>query len=258
MESTAGIRENRVARSEGHSLAVKLGNSMNIKSVYIAFFAVATLSSCVTTNTNYRPRALEISEPPIGQVVTAEVGNAMLRQGLYVEHDAIRLLSDVSVGMFGAYGFSPGFYLMEGQDEANEFYYPEPSSEGGEVRVGAMADPFKTMMVVKETGAVCGVTVLNAKSCADNARFERLKRPALTTNSFQQTLIYSGRVGDKINIAYREFSNNTARPAFNNDVEYDLGESTTIGYKGAEIEVIEATNRYIKYRVIENFNDATN
>ena len=27
-------------------------------------------------------------------------------------------------------------------------------------------------------------------------------------------------IGDKINVGYREFSNNTARPAFNNDVEY--------------------------------------
>jgi hypothetical protein len=32
-------------------------------------------------------------------------------------------------------------------------------------------------------------------------------------NSFQQTLIYSGKVGNKINIGYREFSSNMARPA---------------------------------------------
>ena len=75
-------------------------------------------------------------------------------------------------------------------------------------------------------------------------------------DGFQQTLLYSGRIGNKINISYREFSNNVARPAFNNDVEYDLGESMTIGYKGAEIEIIEATNRMIKYRVIRNFNKA--
>jgi hypothetical protein len=34
-----------------------------------------------------------------------------------------------------------------------------------------------------------------------------------------------------------------ARPAFNNDVEYDLSESKLIGYKGAQFEVIEASNR---------------
>lgn len=36
------------------------------------------------------------------------------------------------------------------------------------------------------------------------------------TNSFQQTLIYNGKVGNKINIGYREFSGDLARPAFAN------------------------------------------
>ena len=47
-----------------------------------------------------------------------------------------------------------------------------------------------------------------------------------------------------------------ARPAFSNDVEYDLLESKTIAYKGAMIEVIEATNQHIKYIVKRNFNKA--
>ena len=64
-------------------------------------------------------------------------------------------------------------------------------------------------------------------------------------------------VGDKIDVGYREFSNNNARPAFNNDVEYDLTQSRTIGYKGAQLEVIEATNQHIQYRVIRNFNQAS-
>ncbi|MCI2286140.1 IS982 family transposase [Colwellia sp. MSW7] len=57
----------------------------------------------------------------------------------------------------------------------------------------------------------------------------------------------------KINVGYREFSNNSARPAFNNDVEYDLSSSNLIGYKGASIEVIKADNSSITYKVIKNF-----
>ena len=83
---------------------------------------------------------------------------------------------------------------------------------------------------------------------------EKVKLQGIAADAFQQTLIYSGKVGDKINIGYREFSSNVARPAFNNDVEYDLKDSTTIGYKGALIEVLEATNQSIRYRVIRNFN----
>ena len=61
-------------------------------------------------------------------------------------------------------------------------------------------------------------------------------------------------MGNKINIGYREFSSNSARPAFNNDVEYDLNESKQIGYKGALLEVIKATNQDITYKVLKNFN----
>ena len=78
----------------------------------------------------------------------------------------------------------------------------------------------------------------------------------LSDDSFQQTLIYSGKLGNKIKIGYREFSNNQARPAFNNDVEYDLSESAVIGYKGARLEIVGATNETIKYRVIQNCNRA--
>ena len=61
-------------------------------------------------------------------------------------------------------------------------------------------------------------------------------------------------MGSRLRIGYREFSGDLARPAFNNDVEYDLTESSVIGYKGARIEVIEATNEHIRYRVIRTFN----
>ncbi|MGR5139977.1 hypothetical protein [Vibrio jasicida] len=45
-----------------------------------------------------------------------------------------------------------------------------------------------------------------------------------------------------------------ARSAFSTEVEYDLGDSNVIGYAGARLEVIKATNTEIVYRVIKNFN----
>ncbi len=180
----------------------------------------------------------------------------MLKQGKYVESHAIRLRDTIKAGVLGAYIFGPGYYLREGEDVKNEFYRPEPGAEGGRVDKSALADPYKTMMVPKGQNTVCGVSVLNAKVCEKNVTLERMMRPALTEDGFQQTLLYSGRIGSKINISYREFSNSIARPAFNNDVEYDLNESMTIGYRGAEIEILEATNRLIRYRVVRNFNQA--
>ncbi len=111
-------------------------------------------------------------------------------------------------------------------------------------------------MLKKSTPELCIVTAFNLAACNTVHDIERTKRPALTSDSFQQTLIYNGRVGSKINVGYREFSNNVARPAFNNSVEYDLNDSNLIAYKGAEMEVLEATNQYIKFKLIRNFNAA--
>jgi hypothetical protein len=67
--------------------------------------------------------------------------------------------------------------------------------------------------------------------------------------TFRQELIYLGRSGDELSFKYREFSGSLARPAFSADLKYDLSESQTIGYRGARIEVIEAGNQIIQYRV---------
>lgn len=106
----------------------------------------------------------------------------------------------------------------------------------------------------KEKDLIGIVTIFNVHvDSKGNGNVSRVKLPTLAHNSFQQTLIYSGRIGDRITLGYREFSNNMARPAFNNDVEYDLNESKIVGYKGARVEVIKATNQEIKYKVLSNF-----
>lgn len=90
--------------------------------------------------------------------------------------------------------------------------------------------------------------------CDTEFSYQFIERPFRSVNDFQQTLIYSGRVGDKIRISYREFANSLARDAFTNEAEYDLSASNIIAYKGARLEVIEADNEKIRFRVISNFN----
>ena len=68
-------------------------------------------------------------------------------------------------------------------------------------------------------------------------------------DSFLQELIYNGRSKDAIKVSYREFKDDFARPAFQQDLSYDLSDSKEIGFRGAIIEVVEATNTYIKFVV---------
>ena len=212
------------------------------------------VTGCATPDFNYRPDTTNISQPPLNQLITSYVGDTMLRQGKYTEHEAIYITEKIDVGW--AYDLLPGYYLKKGEDKQTETFYPGGGDESGHITKAALADPWSAVMTHKQKDKICVITVFNATSCKKAARYERRKKPVLTHDSFQQTLIYSGKVGTKINISYREFSNSLARPAFNNDVEYDLSSSPTIGYKGARITVLKATNEYIKYRVLSNFNKA--
>lgn len=214
----------------------------------------AVLTGCAAPKYNYAPRSVAISEPPIGSTTSVRIGDTMLRQGKFREHDALYLRAAREISW--AYTLHAGYYLKDGEDDSAEFYSPSRGEEGGRVQKAAIADPWKSVMAKKATPELCVVTVFNATSCNRVPDLERTKRPVLADDAFQQTLIYNGRVGSKINIGYREFSNNMARPAFNNNVEYDLNESKNIAYKGAEMEVLEATNQYIKFRLIRNFNAA--
>lgn len=225
------------------------------RAVLISAF-VTLISACATPVANYVPNSIAISEPAIGSVNESQVGDSMLRQGRYREHDAIYLERSSSAGF--AYTLQPGFYLKQGQNESGEYFLPGGGDQAGRVDKMAIADQWRSVMTQATTGVLCVVTVFNAASCGSDTSYVRRKKEVLTQDSFQQTLIYSGRVGSKINIGYREFSNSFARPAFNNNVEYDLSESRTIGYKGAQLEIIEATNQSIKYKVLRNFNPAAN
>lgn len=225
-------------------------------SVFFVSGLLALLTGCATSVTNYSPKTVEISEPPLGAISTAYIGDSMVRQGKYVEHESIFVPSDISAGV---YTITRGTYLKRGERDGVEYF--RPGGEGaGDVQKPALADPWDSVIVKnRNQPEICVLTAYGTSvtTCSSGGGlFERRMVPAIASDGFQQTLIYSGKVGTKINVGYREFSNHIARPAFNNDVEYDLSDSNVIGYKGAQLEVLDANNQMIKYRVIKNFNAA--
>ncbi len=215
-----------------------------MKRISFAIMGALLLSGCALKYAPAERNTKMFDEPAIGTVASAQVGDHMLRKGLIVEEEVLSVKAMID-GF--AYDVVPGEYPQLGYTDTEKFFVPT-----GVVR-NPLADPFQAISVKNnKPKQICVVTVMSARACYDGD-FDIVKRASTRESSFQQTLIYSGRVGKKINIGYREFSNNTARPAFNNDVEYDLSTSKTIGYKGAQLEVIKADNSGITYRVISSF-----
>ena len=70
-------------------------------------------------------------------------------------------------------------------------------------------------------------------------------------DSFKRELIYAGISQNTISILYREFVDNMARPAFSQELKYDISQGKEIGYKSARFEIIKATNTELTYKVLK-------
>lgn len=219
---------------------------MKLKVISTVLAMLATGCTSVQYNGSPDINVKQVDYPAVGQEITAYIGDHLVSKGTIAEMDVLKvtqMLESIS------YDIPPKTYAQIGYDQKQTFYSPL-----GVIKA-PLFDPYQALSVEKgNTKEVCVVTVFGAKSCIEGeGKFSIVKEASAYQDSFQQTLIYSGKIGDKINISYREFSNNSARPAFNNEAEYDLSESNVIGYKGALLEVLEASNTSITYKLIKNF-----
>ncbi|MEW5801088.1 MAG: hypothetical protein AB1847_03180 [bacterium] len=69
--------------------------------------------------------------------------------------------------------------------------------------------------------------------------------------SFKAELIYTGKMDNIIRISYREYIDNMARPAFSQELRYDLSEGNEISFQSLRMKVLEATNTKITIQVID-------
>jgi len=72
------------------------------------------------------------------------------------------------------------------------------------------------------------------------------------SDGFRTELVYQGSGGGVLRLAYREFIDDMARPAFTQDLTYDLspnGSTTMIAFQTLNVEVLEANNMGLRYVV---------
>ena len=69
------------------------------------------------------------------------------------------------------------------------------------------------------------------------------------SSGYRRELIYQGRDGDNLKLFYREYNDDFRRPAYDQEVQYDLGESEYIQFKGLTLLVEKANNEYLVYTI---------
>jgi hypothetical protein len=116
------------------------------------------------------------------------------------------------------------------------------------------AEPYR-MYVISADGARYGLpTGAGARVgwFKDPSPFRRLTDIGDQPGAFTAELIYSGLAGSVVRAVYREYVDDLARPAFSQELQYDLSADRTIAYKSIRIRVIEATNSLIRYEVVSD------
>ena len=104
-----------------------------------------------------------------------------------------------------------------------------------------------------ETSELCMAYNLGVCVAYAESKLERSKAFKAKADSLQQSIAYMGRDGGILKFLYAEFKNDIERSEFNRDFLVDLTETPILSVKGAQVEIIEATDTDIKYRVIKYF-----
>ncbi|WP_151723816.1 hypothetical protein [Acinetobacter ursingii] len=228
---------------------------INKKIVLALTFSLVGCTTSVKYNyTQQNYNSMNTSYPPIGEVTTSPLGEAMLLQGISVEQDVLVIPTELKSDRYLI--LLNGYYEKVGTNGDTQIFVANNShlkTGGVLLRRNTIDSTYK--IALKKNNKICAVPLFGADHCTDNTNAHISRITTNSKDSFQRTLIYSGKVGNKINISYREFYSNSARPAFNNNVEYDLSESKEIGYKGALLQIIRADNQNITYKVLKNFNN---
>lgn len=230
----------------------------------ILLFFVFFLSSCAQVQHYYKPLLNEID--------TKEVGETLIQEGFGTSYDCSYIMLENEFEVEGSAFTSEyhvkipaGIYRQKKLSSKGFFVSSKPLSimKKSKINKNESFDNIVLGIVIPNDAGQIYVTpsMYNLKLIPiggnKSVNFKMTKEicydETLSQRGFRRELVYNGGSGSVIILKYREFIDDFARPAFTQDLTYDLSKSEIIGFKGARIHVLEADNIKIKYNVLSYF-----
>ena len=234
---------------------------------HVMKFALSALSciflgACTTTASLnlIAPQFERFDSPQLNQMAKVNIGDTVLRKGELYNFDAITVASPLSLD---GPALMPDFKIpaqtMTAKYDFEEFVF----YQGENIIIRDLgiprAEPRAGICLHKTNSELAKAWIGIGAACVGPSiprhQIQKTKVEAITAPSFVQEIIYNGRVENSVKFLYREFSGNIARPAFSQQVQYDLDEGEVIGFKQARIRIIEASNTELTFEVLETFPD---
>ncbi|MDO9047559.1 MAG: hypothetical protein Q7U66_07480 [Methylobacter sp.] len=196
--------------------------------------------------------------PAIGEIKTVEVGESLVWKDKQATIPAIDIEQTIehqadNLGQKFKLTLLSGRYVEKGKDAVGTFYEgkkgniledSKPKDIEGGIYVTNL-DPTKTEIYLLDNLQQPFSYVKNGIPFTKSFHHKR------DDLSFKKELVYTGVSQKVISIFYREFNEDMARPAFSQDLKYNLSESNIVGYRGARFEIIKATNQGLTYKTLK-------
>lgn len=221
------------------------------------------LISCAGVQTGVKDETISLkrrvfNDVPMNTIIKNEIGDKLITTGEEEYQDALKIIESPEYVTFGAspikYPYNKNqIFPLSGSTKEWYLYY-DTKDKIGETNYGVAVSKQDGNIIVPfgksdwHNGTLATKNVIGFKT-----------KPEIyinnnCSNCFKQEFIYNGKVGTNLKFVYREYINDMARPAFNQDLQYDLNESNVVGFKGLRLEIINATNTNIEYKILSSFN----
>lgn len=215
---------------------------------FLYIITLVSLLSCGGIKpTMLKPQQAKNEIFEINKIYNREIGESIIESNSGSYFEGIRITKGSKIVNYYSKEEIPvgGIYILKSENEKYRFYY---SPASGLIKGVAIPKNGGKPEYFYESGF--GISV---KELRDTIEFDNEKFPSSDSDFFKQQFLYNGRSGNSMKFLYMEYVNNLARPAFTQELQYDLSESNIIGFKGLRIEIIEANNIMVKYKIIKSF-----
>ena len=223
----------------------------NLTLFWLTLFFVTSCSSIPTQLISFDQKIIKV--PELGIATNQELGDTLMEYTVVSSSPSWEITSEwiTKKNMVGVYFVIQPQILKPLTVDINgikSYGISKISGFGGLTPNGPMNITSKVTYTDK---GLC--LLLNPNECLADyivpANYIDLSQP-----NVKQQLIYNGRLGDYVKFLYREVSEGAyLRQPFTQEIQYDLNEGKIIGFKGARIEILSATNRQIDYKVLQHF-----
>jgi len=224
-----------------------------------AAVAVILLSGCVTTQIIETPTVTEKigKTPELNRISSASVGSVIFSQFRYWSKTGYRLEEPVSIGLaLGQISSASGDFLVRTIIGGKPAFCTERKAY-----VDPFAGPIKSACYLDlvNSGRFTHVTAAPGAVWFEKAlpvpiRYSSSEITVARPDAVRYELTYLGSSNKSLRLAYREFIGDLARPAFAQDVTYDIDQfPLLVTFRKVRIEILDAGNAGLKYQVLSDF-----